>query len=190
MLFRVLILMAFSFAAGQEPTPGPVQAVPVVDLDRYMGHWHEVARLPNRFQDECARETTADYSLLPNGEVRVVNACLRSDGCRMRAEGRARLARRDGPASKLKVRFAPKILSFLPMVWGDYWILDLTDDYGAALVGDPGRKYLWILSRAPQLAQETYDRMVATATAQGFNVGRLVVSPAQSASLDSSAGSP
>ena len=60
------------------------------------------------------------------------------------AVGKAKLANRNGPASQLKVRFAPAILSWLPAVWGDYWILDLTDDYSAVLVGSPSRKFLWI----------------------------------------------
>ncbi len=75
------------------------------------------------------------------------------------------------------VRFAPRILSFLPMVWGDYWILDLTDDYGAALVGTPSREYPWVLSRTPRLDEATYERLVATAAAQGFDVARLIRSP-------------
>jgi apolipoprotein D and lipocalin family protein len=178
MLAPALFALALTLPAGPDTSRGPVRPVADVDLARYAGRWHEVARFPNRFQTKCARGTTADYDLLPGGQIRVVNACLRADGGTMRAEGRARLARRDGPASTLKVRFAPRFLSFLPMVWGDYWVLDLTDDYGAALVGSPGRDYLWILSRTPQLDEATYQRMVATAAAQGFDVARLVRSPA------------
>ena len=174
--------MAF-LAAAQDTSRGLVRPVSGMDLRRYAGRWHEVARFPNRFQAKCAGETTADYELLPNGQVRVVNACRRADGRMTRAEGRARLAKRNGPASQLEVRFAPGFLSFLPMVWGDYWILDLTDDYGAALVGDPSHAYLWILSRAPELDETIYQRMVATAAAQGFDVARLVRSPSQSGLL-------
>ena len=170
-------------SAAQDTSGGPVRPVQKVDLARYAGRWYEVARFPNRFQAKCTGETTADYELLPGGEVRVVNSCRRADGGITRVEGRARLARRDGPASKLQVRFAPKLLSFLPMVWGDYWILDLTDDYGAALVGDPTRAYLWILSRTPKLDEATFERMVATATAQGFDVSRLLRSVSQSDTL-------
>jgi apolipoprotein D and lipocalin family protein len=108
-----------------------------------------------------------------------VNRCLREDGTIKRAEGRARLANRTGPTSKLKVRFAPAFLSFLPMVWGNYWVLDLTDDYSAALVGEPSRKYLWVLARTPVLPDSTYDRMLATARRQGFDVARLVKSRTQ-----------
>jgi apolipoprotein D and lipocalin family protein len=157
-----------------DSAPRRVVSVPTVDLRRYAGLWHEIARFPNRFQARCQEETTATYEPLPNGELRVVNTCRDAESRLIRAEGRARLADREGPASRLKVRFAPKILSFLPVVWADYWILDLTEDYGAALVGTPNREYLWVLSRTPQLDEPTYQRLVATATAQGFDSGRLV----------------
>jgi len=136
-----------------------------------------VARFPNRFQSRCVRETVADYELLPNGELRVVNSCRGAGDEVIRAEGRAKLADRRGPTSRLKVRFAPRILSILPMVWADYWILDLTDDYRAALVGTPNREYLWVLSRTPQLDEATYQRLVAAAAAQGFDVTRLIRAP-------------
>ncbi len=165
--------LLFALAAVQDTTLGPVRSVEHVDLARYAGRWYEVARFPNRFQEKCVAETTAEYELLPDGQVRVINSCRKADGSVARAEGRAKLAHKEGPASQLKVRFAPRFLSFLPMVWGDYWILDLTADYGAALVGDPSRKYLWVLSRSPQLDAEVYRRLLATATAQGFDVARL-----------------
>lgn len=179
MTVSAILALALAVPATQDTARTPVRPVGDVDLARYAGRWHEVARFPNRFQARCARETTADYELLPDGQIRVVNACRRADGDTIRAEGRARLARRDGPSSILKVRFAPRLLSFLPMVWGDYWILDLTDDYQAALVGSPNREYLWILSRTPRLDEATYQRMVAAAESQGFDVARLVKSPAQ-----------
>jgi apolipoprotein D and lipocalin family protein len=174
MLALALLVIASLVPAEGDTTQAPVTPVAEVDLARYAGRWYEVARFPNRFQAMCAGETTADYDLLPDGQVRVVNACRRSDGGMTRAEGRARLAQPEGPSSRLKVRFAPALLSFLPMVWGDYWILDLTADYSAALVGSPNRDYLWVLSRTPQLDEATYQRMVAAAAAQGFDVARLM----------------
>jgi apolipoprotein D and lipocalin family protein len=172
-----LVAMMLAGMAAQDTIRVPVRPVASVDLSRYAGLWHEVARFPNRFQRECAGPATAEYTLLADGQIRVVNSCPQDDGTVKRAEGRAKLARADGPPSVLKVRFAPRILSFLPFVWGDYWILDLTDDYSAALVGDPGREYLWILSRTPRLDPATYDRLVGTARAQGFDAGRLVRLP-------------
>lgn len=172
-----MLLLAIVLAAAQDTSRVLVRPVEGLDLARYTGRWHEVARLPNRFQSKCVRETTADYALLPNGQIRVGNSCRGADGGTIRAEGRARLAQRDGTASKLKVRFAPGFLSSLSLVWGNYWILDLTEDYSAALVGDPGRAYLWILSRTPQLDEAVYQRLVATAAAQGFDVARLQRTP-------------
>jgi apolipoprotein D and lipocalin family protein len=164
---------------GDSPKPArkPVRSVAAVDLDRYAGLWYEVARFPNSFQAKCRGQATAIYERLPGGELRVVNTCRGADGRTIRAEGRARLADRGGSTSRLKVRFAPAILSWLPMVWGDYWILDLTPDYRAALVGTPSRQYLWVLSRTPQLEDTTWQRLVATATAQGFDVSRLTRFP-------------
>ncbi len=170
-LLVTLTVAGAGTAAAQDPS-APVRAVPALDLARYAGLWHEVARLPNRFQKRCVGGVTASYELLDGG-IRVVNTCRVADGTRIRAEGRARLADRNGPASRLKVRFAPALLSFLPMVWADYWVLDLTDDYGAALVGTPDRRYLWVLSRSPEIDPATYSRLVGTAARQGFDVARL-----------------
>ncbi len=172
-------LLAVALLLAVRDTPrAPVRPVADVDLTRFAGRWYEVARFPNWFQKKCVAETTADYSLLPDGRIRVVNACRTADSKITTAEGEARVA---GRSSTLKVRFAPRFLRFLPFVWGDYWILDLTPDYGAALVGSPDRKYLWILSRTPKLDDATYARLVAAATAQGFEAQRLVKSPAQAA---------
>ncbi|MDE3217391.1 MAG: lipocalin family protein, partial [Gemmatimonadota bacterium] len=162
--------------AGAQDTPQrpePVHAIPSLDLERYAGRWYEVARFPSWFERKCVGQATADYELRPDGTIRVVNTCRTADSTVNRAEGAARLADRNGPPSRLKVRFAPSFLSFLPMVWADYWVLDLTDDYGAALVGTPDRRYLWVLSRTPALDSATYDRLVATAGRQGFDVARL-----------------
>lgn len=160
-------------AVGQERS-GAVRAIAALDLEGYSGRWYEVARLPNRFQRRCASDVTATYEMLRDGTIRVVNACLTAEGDSLRAEGRARLADRRGPASRLKVRFAPAFLSMLPMVWADYWVLDLTEGFGAALVGTPDRRYLWVLSREPQLEQATYDRLLGTAAAQGFDIARVM----------------
>jgi len=158
--------------AADPPAP-PVEAVPEVDLGRYAGLWYEIARLPNRFQDDCACCVTATYTLRESGRLTVLNECRTADGEVKSAEGEAKLATRDGPTSKLKVRFAPKFLSFLGFVWGDYWILDLAEDYSHALVGSPDRKYLWVLSRGATMGPATYDRILGKAAAMGFEVGRV-----------------
>jgi len=148
-----------------------------VDLARYAGRWYEIARLPNRFQEQCAGDVVASYALRPDGRVTVVNECQGRDGQRRRAEGVARRADEKGPASRLKVRFAPAVLSFLPFVWGDYWIVELDRDYRHAVVGDPSRKYLWILSRSPEMDAATYESLAAAARRLGFDTARLVPTP-------------
>ncbi len=165
-LFSVVTAAAGGAAAALE-------TVEDVDLDRYMGRWHQIALLPNRFQAMCEAETTATYSPLPDGRVRVVNACRDEGGTLQRAEGVARLnAEYDDPA-RLEVRFAPAWLGFLPFVWGDYWILALEPDYSAVLVGAPDRDYLWVLARTPRIPRETYERLLDVARGQGFDVSAL-----------------
>jgi apolipoprotein D and lipocalin family protein len=109
-----------------------------------------------------------------DGGFDVLNRCRKTDGAVTSAKGRARVADRRGPNSKLEVRFAPGYLSFLPFVWGDYQVIDLAPDYSYALVGEPGRKYLWVLSRTPRMDEETYARAVARGAAEGFDVGKLI----------------
>jgi apolipoprotein D and lipocalin family protein len=97
-----------------------------------------------------------------------------------RAEGVARRAEARGPASRLKVRFAPAFLSFLPFVWGDYWIVELDQDYRHALVAEPSRRYLWILSRRPEMDEATYGKLTDRAHALGFDTSRLLRTPQSS----------
>jgi apolipoprotein D and lipocalin family protein len=116
------------YVSAQEKTSKTLDVVPSVDILRYIGTWYEIARLPNRFQEKCAGDVTATYSILDNGEIMVVNRCRHENGEITEAEGRARRASDDEPNTKLEVRFAPAFLSFLPFVWGDYWIIDLAPD--------------------------------------------------------------
>jgi apolipoprotein D and lipocalin family protein len=164
----VLLMMA---------TTAPLPTQDWVDLARYAGRWYEIARLPNRFQQQCAGDVAATYTLGSDGRVSVVNECRKRDGQLARAAGVARRADENGPASRLKVRFAPAFLSFLPFVWGDYWILELDRDYRHVIVGDPSRRYLWILSRTASMDAATYEALVATAGRLGFDTARLVRTP-------------
>jgi apolipoprotein D and lipocalin family protein len=159
---------------AQEHPEQPLEVVPAVNLVRYAGTWYEIARLPNRFQAQCAGDVKATYTLLDNGELRVVNRCRTESGEIDEAEGRARLASEDGPNTKLKVRFAPAFLSFLPFVWGDYWIIELAPDYGYAVIGEPARKYLWILSRTPSIEESTLQDILSRVKQKGYNLNGLV----------------
>ncbi len=173
-LLTVILLLSGVATLADAAQPKSLAVVPSVDLSRYTGKWYEIARLPNRFQKNCAGEVTAVYSLLAGNQMKVVNACRQKNGQTQQAEGQARLANKNGPNSKLEVRFAPAWLSWLSAVWGDYWILDLADDYSYSVVGTPDRKYLWILARTPNLNEAIYQRILQQTAAQEFAVAQLV----------------
>ena len=164
------VLTTMIGCAGQQRSG--VQTVDRVDVDRYVGNWFEIARFPNSFQDECVGDVTASYAIRPDGRLDVINRCRTASGS-TEARGVARIVDMETRA-RLEVRFAPAVLSFLPFVWGDYWILGLGSDYSWALVGSPDREYLWILARAPALDWERYTLALVTASVNGFAVERLV----------------
>ncbi len=170
------LLLPAAVASGQEEDPprAPLRVVPEIDLARYAGTWYEIARYPNRFQKQCAGNVTATYTLLDDGQIKVVNRCRNEEGAVEEASGRARRKSDAEPPTKLQVRFAPAILSFLPFVWGDYWIIDLASDYSYVAVGEPSRKYLWILSRAPRMDEAVYAGILVRLKAQQYDVSRLV----------------
>lgn len=157
--------------------PQPIRPVGHVDLQRYAGRWFEIAKYPNRFQKDCVSETSAEYAVRDDGRVTVTNRCRQADGSFKTAVGVARW-REDPPRdATLKVRFAPGWLSFIPKVWGDYWILALPDDYRFVVVGEPSRNYLWILSRTPEMSPADYEAAVAAAVANGYDAARLQRTP-------------
>jgi apolipoprotein D and lipocalin family protein len=170
-----ILLFASLVVTTMAQAPATVRTVPAVDLERYAGDWFEVARYPNRFQRECAGDVRASYTRRADGHIDVVNRCARADGSIIEARGLARVADAETGA-KLKVRFAPAVLSFLPFVWGDYWIIGLSDDYTWAVVGSPDRQYLWILARSSRLDAAAFERAVAAARSNGFDTSRLVAS--------------
>jgi apolipoprotein D and lipocalin family protein len=169
-----LILMTTVSASAQDETEKVLEVVPSVDLERYCGVWYEIARLPNWFQKDCKGDVAATYTLLEDGEIKVVNRCRDEEGKMKEAEGRARRASDDEPNSKLKVRFAPAFLSFLPFVWGDYWIIDLAPDYSFAVVGEPNRKYLWVLARTPKLDDVTMRAILERVKEKGYDLRDLI----------------
>jgi apolipoprotein D and lipocalin family protein len=154
----------------------PLQPIESLSVPRYMGVWYEIAKFPNQFQKKCVGDTRATYNLAKDGRVQVINRCRTAEGKFDTAEG---VARQPGTATspKLEVRFAPAILSFIPMVWGDYWVIDLDDKYQLSAVSEPKREYLWILSRTPQVAPAEYDALLARLTAQGLDISKLVRTP-------------
>jgi apolipoprotein D and lipocalin family protein len=170
-LYPTLLILLFSSgcrSAGVNMKP--LEVVPHVDLKRYLGSWHEIARYPNRFQKGCIN-SQADYRLRPDGDIRVVNTCRKGgpEGPFKSAKGKAWIVDKETNA-KLKVRF------FWPFS-GDYWIIDLGGNYEYAVVGEPGRKYLWILSRRKTMDRKTYDAILERLKQKGYDPERLLVNP-------------
>ena len=163
-----------------------LQTVPSVDLQRYQGRWYQIAYYPNVFQRQCVGNTTADYRLLLTGQVEVTNRCRTADGSVSQVVGAARVkppkffgvpVAKGTDTAKLEVRFAPSFLAWLNAVWAPYWVIQLPDDYRYAVVGEPSRKFLWILSRTPTL--DASDRAVIEAklVEQGYDVSLLKEEP-------------
>jgi apolipoprotein D and lipocalin family protein len=167
----VALLVAAGVAAGAAAAAEPLATVGNVDLARYAGQWHEVAKYPNRFQQQCVGDTTATYGLRDDGNVAVLNRCRTRDGYD-EVSGVAR--RVDGRTDRLQVSFLPAALRWLPFGWGDYWVIELAPDYRYAVVGEPSRQYLWVLSRTPGLAPEDRRAIEARLPGHGYDPARLV----------------
>lgn len=191
---------AATASRAQQSSDGSVAVTSVknVDWQRYGGQWYELARLPNSFQRKCVGDVTAQYSAAADGRLQVLNTCRRDDGSTDSALGEARKVNNED--GRLKVRFAPRWLAWVPLVWGDYWVLGLDDEYQTALVGTPDHEYLWLLSRTPQRSSAEIEPWLMRASAMGFDISRVMLttqtaqnpasqsSPSSSGSVESRAG--
>ncbi|NQT25000.1 lipocalin family protein [candidate division KSB1 bacterium] len=164
-MLRLLVLLLL-FLANNPITATEPQVVESVDLDRYTGLWFEIARIPNRFQKQCTAGTTARYTLMEDGPIRVVNSCYKEDGSKDRVTGLAKVVDVESNA-KLQVSF----LRFLgkQWFWGDYWIIGLDEEYKWAVIGHPERKYGWILSRTPEISDSLRQNINGLLNQQGYN---------------------
>ena len=145
----------------------PLDTVDSVDLNRYMGKWYEIMRLPNSFQDDCWN-STAEYKIIDSETVQVINRC-REDSVRGEensVNGKAWVVEGSNN-SKLKVSF------FWPFK-GDYWIIELDKDYQWVAVGAPSREYLWIMARQPRWDAVPLDDLKKRLAAKGFDVTKLI----------------
>ncbi len=165
-------IIVSQIAFTQEKPMQELKVIPSVDMQKYKGTWYEIARLPNSFQNDCAGDVTATYSLDEDG-IEVVNRCRKVNGEMSEVKGRVRRASEEEPNTKLKVRFAPAFLSFLSFVWGDYWIIDLAPDYSYAVIGEPKRKYLWILGRTKKLDEGVLNGILERIRQNGYDTNKL-----------------
>ena len=165
-IMLAVILLPFIGNGAMSDEVGNVKTVGYVDLERYMGTWYEIARIPNWFQRKCTGNVSAKYTLNADGTVEVVNSCLVEKGYTNTARGIAKVEDPETNA-KLKVSF----FSFLGinLFWGNYWILYLDDDYQNAVIGEPMRKYGWILSRKKDLSANELEPIYKTLRENGYD---------------------
>ncbi|MCX5781527.1 MAG: lipocalin family protein [Elusimicrobia bacterium] len=147
-----------------------LQTVEYVDINRYIGTWYEIAKYPQRFEKGLVG-IIANYSFLPKGKIRVINSGYKADfnGKLKTAKGKAWIADKKTNA-KLKVSF------FWPFT-GNYWIIDLGKDYEYAVIGDPKRKYLWILSRTSSMDETLYNDILKKIEKMGYDLSKLTKTP-------------
>lgn len=170
---KIILILIFIVSANIIAQQNPLKTVKYVDLKKYVGLWYEVAKIPNSFQDQCVKGTTAKYILMEDGEIKVINSCIDEDGEVDDADGLARIVDKKSNA-KLEVSFF-SIFGWRP-VWGDYWIIGLDENYNWAIVGTPSRKYGWVLSRTPKLENETMDKIFSIIKDRGYDPKKFEIS--------------
>jgi apolipoprotein D and lipocalin family protein len=160
------LILALAGCAALSRGPVGNRAVPqpakVVDIERYLGRWYELARYEAPFQRGC-EAVTADYSRIDDGSIRVLNACRQDsvDGKLKTATGKAKIADR-ATSAKLKV-------SFFGPFYGDYWVLDHADDYSWSIVGEPSGRYLWILNREARINPDRFAELEQRVRSMGYD---------------------
>ncbi len=166
-MLRLLLILLLLLSGGCSKSYPNLNTVDNVELQKYLGTWYEIARYEHVFEKGC-RDVSATYSMKEDGDIKVLNRCMKEDGTLTEAIGVAYPVDEDN--SKLKVSF------FRPF-YGDYWILMLDTDYSYAVVGEPSREYLWILSRTPKLSHEVLDTILTKLPAFGYATGPLIWTP-------------
>jgi apolipoprotein D and lipocalin family protein len=187
-LFTSAWMLSIAGCAGIE-SQQPLSTVPSVNLARYAGTWYEIARLPMWFQRHCV-DSKAVYAILPNNKVHVHNECVTDSGTLDQVDGVATVV-----DSTTNARLAVVFDNFFarlvgPSREGNYWIIDLDPDYQVAMVGTPDRRYLWILSRTPNLDMTTYQGLMTKAQNLGFPVSKLIKTKRPDSGSASSRGFP
>jgi apolipoprotein D and lipocalin family protein len=163
----ICLLIFPIFSSGGDPMNNKKMiTVDHVDLKKYIGLWYEIAKIPNTFQKMCTGNTTARYTLRDDGRIGVQNRCMKKDGSFAEANGIAKVV---GTISNAKLKVSFVRLLGISLFWGDYWIIGLDENYQYAIVGEPSRKYGWILSRTPEFLPEQWEAANQILKAQGYD---------------------
>jgi apolipoprotein D and lipocalin family protein len=175
--FALLLLCSTQMALAESTTTAPkngtVTSMKNFDLNRYLGRWYEIARLPMMFNPHCKTDIYSTYSLTSDSKIKVDNQCLQTDGKTIHIVGTATIDK--VIPSKLDVSFLPAWANFLSFGKLKYKFSVIDTDYKTALTGGSDHKYLWILSRTPQIDPATYKAYVEQAQREGFDTSKLIV---------------
>lgn len=168
-LLKFILFSCIKFSYAIDITP-----INNFEINKYLGTWYEIARLPNRFENKCIAPITANYSINPDDKEQliVLNKCNTKEGTSDVATGVAKFVESSN-IGKLKVTFIPKWLRWLSVGYGDYWIISV-DYESIAVVGSPDHEYLWILARTDKVNKNDLDQAIKIAQNQGFNVTKLI----------------
>lgn len=173
LLSSVLLMALFISGCATSPSPNPPATAGKVDLSRYTGEWHEIARLPMSFQND-GDSARAIYGKNTDGTISVHNIAIGPDGKKSEIKGSAKVLN-PGVNTKLLVTFNAWFSTFIPKPEeGNYWILHVDEGYQHALVGTPDRRYLWILARAVKIDPKTETALVNKAKSLGYDTAKLV----------------
>jgi len=159
-----LLTSSLSFGATDMPTAD------YVDVEQYVGKWYAVSALPQFFSGRCEGQT-AEYAIKGEGEISVLNTCIKKNGKKKTIEGQASVTNKSTNA-ELVVTFN-KFFTKLFKVKGEYVVIKLDDDYKYVMVGSSNRKSLWIMSRAPSMPEEVLNEYVDLASDLGFKTEKL-----------------
>jgi len=174
--FRAITAAALAaLAGGCSPEPPPLATVSGFEVERYLGDWHQIAAIPAWFQDDCAADTMARYALAEDGLIAVVNTCATADGSPKEADARARFTGADS-VGRLEVTFFDLFGFWMWWAAGDYWIIGLDPDYRWTVVGQPSRRYAWVLARTPSLDGGTLKDIALILENAGYDSCQLVMS--------------
>jgi len=173
-VFLESLVLTAVVSSKEDNLIAPPTTVDKVDLQKYVGLWYEIAKIPNRFQKMCVSGTTAQYTLRENGRIDVINTCIESNGKAKQAKGLARVV-----DSRTNAKLQVSFVSFFGIrpFWGDYWIIGLGKDYEFAIVGAPDRKYGWILSRSPVISAEMLNLSFVILRDKGYDPEDFVMTP-------------
>lgn len=157
-------------AACSEREPN---VAPNLELERFQGHWFEVARIPRDYDRTCV-DTTADYTLTAPGRLELLHSCRLGSST-------GALSQFGAPATVDDPATPAKLTLDLGLYRGSYWVLEVARDYGYALIGHPSLTMLWVLSRTPTLPDDVYEHLRATAAHEGYDPNALVMTPVSQA---------